>query len=377
MRVDIRVPATSANIGAGFDSLGLAVQMHNRVVLEPWEGVEVLSLDGTAVPAGENNLVYKTVKYLFDICGKPLPGLRIQQENPIPMARGLGSSSACIVAGLMGGNTLSQEDIIHMAATMEGHPDNSTPAILGGQVSAAIENGRVFYCRQELRDDLRFAAIIPDFELKTSAARAALPKEISRADGVFNLSRAALMAMSLAAGQYENLRVAAQDRLHQPYRLELIPGARAVMDCALEFGAYCTYISGAGSTLMAVVGTENSSFLQRLRCWMDGQGYGGWRLLLLPPDNGGARLTTEEPHCTKIRRQLGAGRPAGAERGPPGHRDLRQGEQRGGGGLRPGGHHRRPHRKGQGDKPQGQQAGDGRAPFQRGADFNRPLSHGD
>ena len=87
MRVDIRVPATSANIGAGFDSLGLAVQMHNRVVLEPWEGVEVLSLDGTAVPAGENNLVYKTVKYLFDICGKPLPGLRIQQENPIPMAR--------------------------------------------------------------------------------------------------------------------------------------------------------------------------------------------------------------------------------------------------------------------------------------------------
>ena len=88
--------------------------------------------------------------------------------------------------------------------------------------------------------------------------------------------------------------MAAQDRLHQPYRLELIPGARAVMDCALEFGAYCTYISGAGSTLMAVVGTENSSFLQRLRCWMDGQGYGGWRLLLLPPDNGGARLTTEE-----------------------------------------------------------------------------------
>jgi len=299
MKAELRIPATSANLGAGFDSLGLAVQMYNRVILEPWERVEVLSLDNTVVPAGEDNLIYKTVKHLFDICGKPLPGLRIQQENAIPMARGLGSSSACIVAGLMGGNALlggplSREDIIHMAAALEGHPDNSTPAILGGQVTAAIENGRVFYCRRELRDDLRFAAIIPDFELKTSAARAALPKEVSREDGEFNLSRSALMAMSLAAGEYGNLRVAAQDRLHQPYRLELIPGARAVMDCALEFGAYCAYISGAGSTLMAMVGTENTGFLQRLRCWMDGQGYHTWRLLLLRPDNGGARMTVTE-----------------------------------------------------------------------------------
>ena len=143
MKAEIRVPATSANIGAGFDSLGLAVQLYNRVILEPWDRVEVVSLDGTKVPLDENNLIYKTVKYLFDICGRPLPGLRIQQENAIPMARGLGSSSACIVAGLMGGNALmgsplSLEDIIHMAATMEGHPDNSTPAILGGQVTDAI-----------------------------------------------------------------------------------------------------------------------------------------------------------------------------------------------------------------------------------------------
>lgn len=299
MKVEIQIPATSANIGAGFDSLGLAVRMYNRVILEPWEGAEVVSLDGLPVPTGENNLIYKTVKYLFDICGKPLSGLRIQQENNIPMARGLGSSSACIVAGLMGGNVLlgtplSREDIIHMAATMEGHPDNSTPAILGGQVTAAIENGRVFYCRQRLRDDLRFAAIIPDFELKTSAARAALPKDISRADGVFNLSRAALMAMSLSAGEYGNLRVAAEDKLHQPYRLDLIPGAKPVMDCALEFGAYCAYISGAGSTLMAMVAADNSGFVQRLRCWMDGQGLGGWRLLLLEPDNDGTILTVSE-----------------------------------------------------------------------------------
>ena len=137
-------------------------------------------------------------------------------------------------------------------------------------------------------------AIIPDFELKTSAARAALPKEVSRADGVFNLSRAALMAMSLAGGDYKNLRVAAQDKLHQPYRLELIPGARPVMDCALEFGAYCVYISGAGSTLMAMAGADNTGLFQRLRCWMDGQGYGSWRLVMLEPDNDGAQMTVEE-----------------------------------------------------------------------------------
>ena len=299
MRVEITVPATSANMGAGFDSLGLALGMRNRVVMEPWDGVDIASLDGTQVPPDQNNLVYKTAKYLFDICGRPLPGLRIRQENAIPMARGLGSSSACIVAGLMGanclmGSPLSREDIIHMAATMEGHPDNSTPAILGGQVTAAIENGRVFYCRQELRDDLRFAAIIPDFELKTSAARAALPGEVSRKDGVFNLSRAALMAMSLAGGQYENLRVAAQDRLHQPYRLGLIPGGAAAMDCALEFGAYCAYISGAGSTIMAMVGAGNAGFAQRLRCWLDGQGLSAWRLELLEPDNRGAELLVTE-----------------------------------------------------------------------------------
>ena len=299
MKVEITVPATSANMGAGFDSLGLALGMRNRVVMEPWDGADIASLDGTRVPENENNLIYKTAKYLYDLCGKPLSGLRIRQENPIPMARGLGSSSACIVAGLMGanflmGSPLSRGDLIDMAASMEGHPDNSTPAILGGQVTAAIENGRVYYCRQELRDDLRFAAVIPDFELKTSAARAALPGEVSRKDGVFNLSRAALMAMSLASGQYENLRVAAQDRLHQPYRLELIPGGRGVMDCALESGAYCAYISGAGSTIMAVVDAGNEGFARRLRCWLDGQGLGGWRLELLAPDNRGAELLPAE-----------------------------------------------------------------------------------
>ena len=298
--IKLKVPATSANIGSGFDSLGLAVQMYNTVKMDFYEGVKVESLDSVDIPLNENNLIYKTAKYLFDICGKSLPGLYIQQENVIPMARGLGSSSACIVAGLMGanllmGSPLSRDELVNMAAGMEGHPDNSTPAILGGQVTAAIENGKVFYCRQEVHPDLTFAAIIPDFELKTSVARSALPKEVPHKDAVYNLSRAALMAASLATGKYENLRVACGDRLHQPYRLSLIPHASEVIGCAVEYGAYGAYISGAGSTLMAIVPAgDKEHFFRSMRSHLDAVHLEGWRLMMLEPDNCGAQAETME-----------------------------------------------------------------------------------
>ena len=270
--------------------------IHNTVEMELWEGVRVESMDQAPIPTDEHNLVYKTAKYLFDICGKPLSGLHIRQWNDIPMARGLGSSSACIVAGLMGANhlmgqPLTKEEIVNMAANMEGHPDNSTPAILGGQVTAAMENGKVYHCRQQLRDDLRFAAIIPDFELKTSVARTALPREVTHKDAVYNLSRAALMAASLAVGQYENLRIACGDRLHQPYRLSLIPGAQQVMDSCLEFGAYGAYISGAGSTLMAICPAQDERFFRSLRCCLDAADKKSWKLMMLEPDNQGAIIT--------------------------------------------------------------------------------------
>lgn len=291
----ITIPATSANIGSGFDSLGVAVGMYNTVEMELHDGVLIESLDNAPIPLDEHNLIYKTAKYLYDICGKPLAGLHIRQQSIIPQARGLGSSSACIVAGLMGANVLlgeplSREEIVNMAANMEGHPDNSTPAIVGGQVTAAMENGKVYYCRQELRSDIRFAAVIPDFELRTSVARTALPKEVPHKDAVYNLSRAALMTASLASGRYENLRVACNDKLHQPYRLALIPGAAQVMSSCIEFGAYGVYISGAGSTLMAIVPADDDSFFRNLRCHLDSAGHGGWRLQMLEPDNRGATI---------------------------------------------------------------------------------------
>ena len=288
--IRMQIPATSANIGSGFDSLGLAVTMYNYVNMEESDDVVIKTLDDIQVPTDRSNLIYKTVKYLYDLCGKTCHGLYIEQKNNIPMARGLGSSSACIVAGLLGGNhmmgnPLSRDEIINIAADLEGHPDNSTPALL--------DNKKVWYVKQELRDDLRFVAIVPDFELRTALARQALPREISHKDGVFNLSRAALMSLSLGSGNYQNLRVAADDRLHQPYRLSLIKGASAVLESSYLLGAYCSYISGAGSTLMSIIDKDNTAFEGKLRNILDSYGFEGWKLHTLSVDNRGATLTED------------------------------------------------------------------------------------
>ena len=147
--VKVKIPATSANIGSGFDSLGLAVTLYNYVFMDEYDGLQINSLDGIPIPSDETNLVYTTAKSLYELCGKPFHGLRIHQENNIPMARGLGSSSACIIGGLLGANELlgrplSRNELVDLAAKMEGHPDNSTPALVGGLVTAVLTDcGRV------------------------------------------------------------------------------------------------------------------------------------------------------------------------------------------------------------------------------------------
>lgn len=293
--VKIKIPATSANIGSGYDALGLAVNLYNYVSMRENDGVKIVNLDNTDVPENSNNLIYKTVKYLYEICGKHLPGLYIEQISNIPMARGLGSSSACIVAGLMGANQLmgcpmTKKDIINFAATLEGHPDNSSPALMGGLVTSVIDDGKVYCVKQEIKDDLRFAAFIPNFELKTSVARSVVPKEVRHKDAVFNLSRASLMSVSLYSGNYENLRVASQDHLHQPFRMPLIEGANNIFDLSYQLGAYAVYISGAGSTLMAIVDKKNSEFENFARKGMSEMGYGLWDFKMLEIDNIGTEI---------------------------------------------------------------------------------------
>ena len=268
MAVKILVPATSANVGAGFDALGLALSLHNTVTMEEWDKLDIMASDGSLVPTGTSNLIYRSAKAVYEQLGKPIKGLRIRQENPIPMARGLGSSSACIVAGIFGakallGNPLTKRQMLTLAASIEGHPDNVAPAMLGGFVSSVFDEGQVFTARKEINEELAFAAFIPNFKLLTEKARAALPKTVDRRDAVYNLSRAALATAAFCDGDYELLRVATKDALHQQYRLPLIPGGERVFEIAWDLGAYAVYISGAGPTIMAVVHRDNCEFFEK------------------------------------------------------------------------------------------------------------------
>ncbi len=297
--IKVQIPATSANIGSGFDSLGLAVTMYNDIEMEESDRVEICATDAIPIPTDETNLVYQSARYLYDLCGKPLKGMKIRQTNRIPMARGLGSSSACIVGGIVGanhllGSPLCQRELVNIAATLEGHPDNATPALLGGLVTAVLEKGKVYYVKQAIAQDLSFVAIVPNFELQTSFARQALPRDVSHQDAVFNLSRAALMSVSLYSGNYHNLKVACDDRLHQPYRLSLIHGAHEVFDLAYQYGAYAAYISGAGSTLMAIVNREKRDFVSQMRAGCDALGLCQWQIHELSVTNVGARVLEEE-----------------------------------------------------------------------------------
>lgn len=293
--IKIQIPATSANLGAGFDALGLALNYYNYVDIDEADGIFIESLDSTDIPTDASNLVYDSAHILYDICGKKLPGLKIRQVNNIPMARGLGSSSACIIAGLVGANQLLGEpmgldDLVNLSAQIEGHPDNTAPALLGGIVTAVFDGKCVHWVKQEVYTTLKFVVVVPDFELKTEKARACLPKEISHKDAVYNLSRAALFSASLLTGKYENLRTAVHDRLHQPYRMELIPHGREVFDIAYSLGAYAAYLSGAGPALMTIVDAENQYFEGKLRFALDKMGLSGWQVHELHIDNIGTRI---------------------------------------------------------------------------------------
>ena len=267
-RISVSPPASVANLGSGFDTMGIALSLCNSVQMQEWDCIEVVTEDGTRPVLGEQNLIWRTVKEVYQRCGRGLSGLRLVQSSPIPQARGLGSSSACIAAGVVGanrllGNPLSIQEQLDLAAGLEGHPDNVVPAMLGGYVTSVLENGRVFAVKKRISDRLRFCAFVPDFELLTEKARAALPEKVPHKDAVYNLSRAALMAAAFCEGRTDLFAVAAGDRLHQPYRLPLIPGARQVMETARALGALAVFISGAGPTIMAICDAQDEDFPQR------------------------------------------------------------------------------------------------------------------
>ncbi|QAT49294.1 homoserine kinase [Caproiciproducens sp. NJN-50] len=297
--IRIQVPATSANLGSGFDSLGIALTMYNQVWMEESDAIDISCKDDVVVPTDETNLIYWAAKRLYDLCGHKLPGMRIIQLNNIPMARGLGSSSACIVAGILGanrmlGSPLGRQDLINLAAQIEGHPDNTTPAIEGGLAASAIEAGRVYSVSVPVSEKIRFALFIPPFELKTEMARSVLPAEYSRSDAVYNLSRSALMAASLFSGRLENLRVAVQDKIHQPYRSGLIEHLDDVFRLSYELGSLGTYISGAGPTIISMIPADGAdAFSKYALARLQEKEIDGWQVQILTTDPQGAMISIE------------------------------------------------------------------------------------
>ncbi len=293
--IEVKIPATSANLGAGFDSLGIALTMYNKIWIEESDSVDIASIDGSRQRTDKTNLIYTTVEFLYNHFGKKLPGLFIRQKNDIPFTRGLGSSSACIIGGLLGanhllGNPLDKKGIIDIAAKMEGHPDNSTPALLGGFVASVYDGEEVHCIKKEIQKDIDFYAFIPSFPLSTEKARAAVPKTLSLGDAIHNLSRASLFSISIQTGAYHNLKVACQDKLHQPHRLPLIERGSDIMDISYALGAYASYISGAGSTIMSIVDDNDLGFANRAREKMAKEGIDKYNIVKLKVDNTGATL---------------------------------------------------------------------------------------
>lgn len=294
--VKIQVPATSANLGAGFDSLGIALKMYNIINMEEYDGIDISSKDDVFVPLDRSNLIYASAKKLYRVCGKPFHGLKIEQQNNIPMSRGLGSSSACIAAGLVGankllGNPMKKEELIDYATKIEGHPDNVVPAILGGLTVSVLKEDKVYCSSIPVSGNLCFCAMIPPFEIKTSISRRTLKSYYSREDAVFNISRSALTVASLFTGQFENLKVSTEDRIHQPYRIRLIRGAKDIFDISYRLGSYGTYLSGSGSTVVSILKKEIAEdFKKNMLKEMKSKKIENWRLEILDIDYNGAKV---------------------------------------------------------------------------------------
>jgi homoserine kinase len=265
--VTIQTPATTANLGPGFDCLGLALDLWNKVTF---------SLDGTGIhikvrgegsgllPVDDRNLVLRSALRLYQEAGAPLPeGLSILCENRIPMGSGLGSSAAAIIAGLVGANTLlgspvTTEEILRLAVAIEGHPDNVASALYGGLTLVATVGEGVIARRLPVAP-LVVALAVPAIHLPTSVSRAALPRQVPLSDAVFNISRNAFVIEALRTGDLNLLGKVMEDRLHQPYRLRLIPGGEEAFTAARKAGAAGVALSGAGPSVIAFAPAEDGA----------------------------------------------------------------------------------------------------------------------
>lgn len=296
-RVTVRVPATTANLGPGFDALGLALTLYNRLEVERIPAGLEIALHGEGadrLPADETNLAYQAFRRVFDWHGAPVPPVRMTGEIQVPLSRGLGSSAAAVVAGLiagneLAGNPLAPAELLHLGTALEGHPDNVAPALFGGFTVACLAESGVAWARLLPPPELRAVLAIPAREVLTAQARAVLPEVVPRQDAVHNVGRTALLVAAFATGDLALLRAGMRDCLHEPYRAALIPGMLAALEAAREAGALGAALSGAGSTLLALATDHFEAIGAAMRAALAAHGLQS-RVLTLAPDTAGAAV---------------------------------------------------------------------------------------
>lgn len=254
----VTVPATSANIGVGYDCLGVALDYYLELMVSENENIEYLENgEEFSIPL-EENYIYSTIKLIEEKYNKKIPNYKVEIiKNEIPVSRGLGSSSSAIIAGILIadkflGGILSEDDMAKLATEIEGHPDNVLPAIFGGMILASHDSENFYYSRIPFDNNVYFYVMIPDFKLSTEKARAVLPKEYKVSDLISNASKLGLLIDSFHRKNYDDLRFLLDDKVHQPYRFSLINNSEDIFNYSEKHGALGEYISGAGPTLISL-----------------------------------------------------------------------------------------------------------------------------
>jgi len=309
-QVKITIPATTANLGPGFDCLGLALGLYNHVTftavspIHPFHDQPCMTLDITIagidahkVATDSSNLVVQSANHLFQLVEKRPSALHMHQFNNIPVGSGLGSSSTAVLAGLLGANALvngnlSCADLLQIANEIEGHPDNVAPAFYGGLVLGA-QTEQILHIEQLPIAPMQAIIVLPDFHLLTSAARAALPTHISRADAIYNAGHLGLLIRALETADYDKLAIAMQDKLHHPYRIPLIPGMEPAFAAARQAGAKGVALSGAGPSLIAFAPDNHEAIVEAVTAVFANAGLSS-RSWILPIDKTGSIIQISE-----------------------------------------------------------------------------------
>src|SRR6266496_5148321 len=317
--VTVLTPATSANLGPGFDSLGLALRLYNRFVIEESgddplrPSIEVLGALGASLSTGPENLFFRAFALLFERQQAQLPALRIRMIIGIPPGCGLGSSATAVVGGLVAANELlrardlavSKEELLALAVEVEAgnHPDNVAPALLGGLVATTHLDGKIHAIKTPFPEAIKAVIFTPSFPMDTVAGRKLLPASYPKADVTFNTGRVALLLTALQTGRYEVIGEAMQDRLHQPYRQALFPAMPDIIQAAVDAGAYGASLSGGGSSLIALAGSRFNEVLQAMQETARVADVKGTGMVLRADQNGARVLKTPR---SRIRKEVSA-----------------------------------------------------------------------